>query len=302
VLSPAPGDPPDASTPTARRRAAVLGSPVAHSLSPALHRAAYTHLGLREWTYESHELVAGQLPDFLAGLDRSWAGLSLTMPLKEAALAAASSASRLAAELGNANTLTPTEGGWHADNTDVEGVRRALLGAGTPVPASAVLVGSGATARSAVAALDALGVRELTFVVRSELRAATAAQCRSRGLPARVVRYAECAPVLAGAGLVVSTVPAGAADPLAEALTTQPVDGSGRQPVVLDVVYAGWPTRLAVVCRDRGALVVSGLELLVHQAVEQVRLMTGASVAPEVLRAAGLAALSGPPAAGGAAR
>lgn len=279
--------------PGAQRRAAVLGSPIAHSLSPALHRAAYAHLGLTGWAYERHELVADQLPGFLAGLDASWAGLSLTMPLKEAALEVAAAASPLARELGNANTLLPGEDGWHADNTDVEGLRRALAGAGPPLDRHAVVVGSGATARSAVAALDALGVRAVTFVLRGRLREPTAAQCRARGLAVQVVPYAEAAPVLAGAALVVSTVPAGAADPLAVALATRPVEDRGAAPaVVLDVVYAGWPTPLARVFGERGAQVVSGLEMLVHQAVAQVRLMTGRQVPAEVLRQAGLAALS----------
>lgn len=279
------------------RRAAVLGSPIAHSLSPVLHRTAYSALGLTGWRYDAHEVDAADLAGFLAGLGPEWAGLLLTMPLKEAALDLAADVSPLAARVGAANTLVRRpDGGWSADNTDVEGVRRALTGARPgALPRTAVLIGSGATARSVVAALAGLGVTDLTFVVRERARTETLAQCRAHGIPTRVCTYADAAPVLAAAPLVVSTVPAGAANPLAQRLADTPgwAQAAGAAPaaLVLDVVYAGWPTAIAGAYERRGACVVGGLEMLVHQAVAQVRLMTGREPAVEPMRAAGLAAL-----------
>jgi len=162
-------------------RAAVLGSPIAHSLSPALHTAAYAALGLDGWAYTAHEVGEDQLAGFVAGLGPEWAGLSLTMPLKEAAFAVAQEVSPLAREVGAVNTLVRLpDGAWSADNTDVEGLARALQegGARDALVASghALVLGSGATARSAVAALAELGAARVTFAVRAAAR-----QCHSMG-------------------------------------------------------------------------------------------------------------------------
>ncbi|TDC50157.1 shikimate dehydrogenase, partial [Jiangella ureilytica] len=114
------------------RRCAVLGSPIAHSLSPVIHRAAYRRLGL-DWEYTAHEVDESSLARFVSGLGPEWRGLSLTMPLKRVALDVAATASDVARTVGAANTLVRRDdGGWDADNTDVPGVVATLRAAGAP--------------------------------------------------------------------------------------------------------------------------------------------------------------------------
>lgn len=241
-------------------RAAVLGSPVAHSLSPVLHTAAYAALGLDGWTYTAHECIESGLAAFVDGLDGGWAGLSLTMPLKRVALDVADETSPLAAAVGAANTLLVGDRRY-ADNTDVAGIVAAL----GPVAGRAVVLGAGGTARAALAALRELGVDTVDVLVRdvgrtAELRAAAERLGTAPGVHAAL---ADPARFVDGADVVVSTLPAGAADHVA-------CRGAGT---VLDAVYAPWPTRFAA--QATGARVVSGLEMLLHQAVAQVELMTG---------------------------
>ncbi|MDQ1483633.1 MAG: shikimate dehydrogenase, partial [Actinomycetota bacterium] len=156
--------------PATLRRAAVLGSPISHSLSPALHLAAYRALGLSHWSYAAHDVQAAALSGFVADLGSQWAGLSLTMPLKEAAFEVADEVSELAREVGAVNTLVrmgeSPDGGWRGDNTDVYGVSQALREAGCERVDSAVVLGSGATARAVVAALTSLGCAKVRFAVR----------------------------------------------------------------------------------------------------------------------------------------
>ena len=257
----------------------VIGSPIAHSLSPVLHEAGYRAAGLGDWSYESAEVTAGQVPSFLAGLPSDVRGLSVTMPCKEAALAAADEASALAREVGGANTLVRRSGRWFADNTDVAGVLRALLDAGCTAASSAVVLGSGTTARSVVAALAELGVTSVTFVVRERARPETVALARAHGMEVAVLREnaPETVRAVGLALLVVSTTPMRAADELAERLVAAPSlrIGPAAGPYLLDVVYADWPTRLARVMAERGARVISGIEMLVHQAGVQFELFTG---------------------------
>jgi shikimate dehydrogenase len=275
----------------AAHRAAVLGSPIAHSLSPALHTAAYAVLGLESWSYTAHEVTGDELAGFVAGLGPEWAGLSLTMPLKEAAFAVAREVSPMAREVGAVNTLVRLPGGgWSADNTDVHGMSRALqeAGAGDAVATSrhALVLGSGATARSAVASLAELGVERVTFAVRGSARAETVAQARDGGMSVQECGLDEVVSVLPQVSLVVSTLPGGAAP--AGVLDGAP-DLAGR--VLLDVVYAGWPTPLAQAFGKAGGRVVSGFEMLLHQAARQVELMTGHAAPVAAMRAAGLAAM-----------
>ena len=273
------------------RRAAVLGSPISHSLSPALHRAAYLALGLRGWTYGAHELREPDLPGFVAGLGPEWAGLSLTMPLKEAAFEIADKVSDLAREVGAINTLVRgPDGGWSGDNTDVYGVSQALREAGAVHGASALVLGSGATARSVAAALATLGCPKVTFAVRTRARPETLDQARCAGLEVGVMALDQVASRVGDTPLVISTLPANALS--ANALVAL-LPGGLRLPdhLLLDVVYAGWPSPLAEVFADAGARVVSGFEMLVHQAAGQVHLMTGLPAPVEQMRAAGLAAM-----------
>jgi shikimate dehydrogenase len=271
------------------RSAAVLGFPVAHSLSPVLHRAAYRALGL-DWTYTAIECRVEDLPRVLA--ERAdWAGFSCTMPLKRAALEIAAEVRVAAAEVGAANTLLPRPGGgWIADNTDVDGVAGALghrLGAtGAAGGVSVTLLGAGGTAQAAAVALARAGVTEAAVLVRDPARAeAVLATADRAGLTLHLGLLAPDAAAL-DADVVVSTLPPGAADPLA----TWPWR-SGQ--AVLDVVYEPWPTPLAAAVGASGAAVISGAVMLLHQAAAQVRLMTGAEAPVEEMAAALRAAAPG---------
>jgi shikimate dehydrogenase len=267
-------------------RAAVLGSPVAHSLSPVLHRAGYTAAGLEGWAYDAHEVDAAGLSPFVAGLDGSWRGLSLTMPLKEVALDLATTVSDVATRAGAANTLVRRDdGGWDATNTDVGGIVAALGPHLTGDPTRALVLGAGATARSAVLALAELGVTTLTVRARDTATAADLlAWALGHGI--RSGSVAGIGPWLTTRDdVVVSTVPAAAGDVVA---ATVPAAHPG---VLLDVVYAGWPTPVARAAGAAGMTVVPGLDMLVHQAAEQFRLFTGHEAPVEAMAQAGRAAL-----------
>ena len=217
-----------------------------------------------------------------------WAGLSLTMPLKRAVLPLLDYVDPLAADVGGANTLVFADGQRRGYNTDVAGMVAALAGAGVPAPRSAVILGAGATACSALAALRETGLRAATVAVRDETRAAALRAVAER-LGVRVeLRPLAAAGTLAGQDLLISTVPAGAADFYAE----RAWPGPQTPGVVFDVVYAPWPTALARAAEAAGATVISGFELLLHQAGVQFELMTGRRPAPlAAMRAAGQAEL-----------
>jgi shikimate dehydrogenase len=260
-----------------RHRAAVLGSPIAHSLSPALHRAAYRSLDLA-WTYDAFEVNEADLPDFLGRLDASWAGLSLTMPLKEAVIALLADVDPTALLLRSVNTVLPTSTGWRGTNTDVYGMTEALRCAGlTGTPHSAVVLGAGATARSAVAALARLGVSAVTICGRRPERASQVAALGAElGLTCSTRALDPDASVLA-ADLVVSTLPGEAASPWAGL-------AASSAGALLDSAYDPWPTPLAAAWQS--PVVASGRDMLLWQAVEQVRLMTGLDPSVDAMRAA----------------
>lgn len=280
-----------ADTPDARpaTRCGVLGSPISHSLSPVIHRAAYRRLGL-DWEYTAHEVGEGELPGFLAGLGPHWRGLSLTMPLKRVALDLASAASDVAVTVGAANTLVRRpDGGWDADNTDVPGVVATLREAGADVARPVCVWGGGATAASVLAALAFLESGPVHVHVRSQARAGAAlAVPAALGHPAEPAPWAVL-PACADTGVTVSTAPSGALDPLVPTLATGVGATAGR--VLFDVVYDPWPTPVAAAWQAAGGVVASGLDLLAHQAVGQLRLMTGSDVPVDVLRPAALAAI-----------
>lgn len=261
-------------------RAAVLGAPVAHSLSPALHRAAYSALGL-DWAYDAVECREGDLPEML---ERPWAGLSLTMPLKRAVLPLLDETSELARAVGGANTVVFEAGRRRGFNTDVYGIVAALAEAGIGPPGSAVVLGAGATACSALAALRDLGLPKAVVVARDPGRASEAVTAAGR-LGVGVTVRASSDP-LPDADLVISTLPAGAADAHAAAVAR----ATGA---FMDVVYAPWPTVAAGAVLSAGGRVADGYTMLLHQAVRQVALMTGREDVPvEVMRAAGLAEIA----------
>ncbi len=269
-------------------RAAVLGSPITHSLSPALHRAGYLAAGLSGWEYDAHEVQADALAAFVGGLGPDWRGLSLTMPLKEVAAEVATTVDAVAHRAGAANTLVRRDdGGWDATNTDVVGVVRALAPHLVGAPSRALVLGAGATARSAVLALAELGVTTLTVRARDTGRAADLlAWALDLGAGIRNGSVAGLGPwVTTRDDVVVSTLP-GSAGEVAAAMV--PAAHTG---ILLDVVYAGWPTPLARAAAGAGMTVVSGLDMLVHQAGEQFRLFTGHDAPLEAMAAAGRAAL-----------
>lgn len=256
------------------RRAAVLGRPIAHSLSPVLHGAAYRALGL-SWTFTAVDVGRGELGEFLASCGPEWAGFACTMPLKHEALSSASAVSPLAAAVGAANTLLrrPDEG-WSADNTDVAGIVAALRECGVR-PATATVLGAGGTAQAAVVALAELGLARCTVQVRDVSRAAgVRAAAQRAGIDVEVEALGD-----PPGELVISTLPPGAADPLA-------ARDWRAESAVLDVVYAPWPTPLAAAVEAAGGAVVAGALMLLHQAALQVQLMTGRAAPVEAMRAA----------------
>ena len=256
------------------RRAAVLGSPIAHSLSPLLHRTAYDVLGLSGWTYEAYDVDADALAGFLGGLDQAWAGLSLTMPLKAAVLPLLDRCSDLAQAVGGANTVLFSAEGRTGENTDVPGMVAALRERGVERVArgSGRVLGAGATAAAALAALQQLGEPAPRVLVRNPATVGRLQEAAARlGGGPEVTNWSDTES-LADARVVLATTPAGSTDELAARLP-QRVHG-----ILFDVVYHPWPTALARSWRDRGGQVLGGLDLLVHQAALQVPLMTGRAV------------------------
>ncbi len=276
--------------PSIVRRAAVLGSPIAHSLSPVLHRAAYRALGLDGWDYGRYEVDEAALPGFLdriAGDEVPWAGLSLTMPLKRAVLPLLDTVGAAAASVQAVNTVVlGTDGRRGGENTDIPGMVAALRERGVERVESAAVLGAGATASSALAALAQVCSGPVTVHVRGAARAAEMREWGERlGVEVRTAPWSAAAEAFA-APLVIATTPAGATDELAAAVPAAPG-------TLFDVLYEPWPTALAAAWSARGGAVVGGLDLLVHQAVLQVELMTGRSPAPlAAMRAAGEAALA----------
>lgn len=243
-------------------KAAVLGSPISHSKSPVLHQAAYGVLGLA-WSYERHEVHEHQLATFVRGHAGEFKGLSLTMPLKAEAFALAERKDAASYATSACNTLV-FDGELRGYNTDVRGFAEALRYARLPGFESVCILGTGATARSAAVAMLQDGVRELHVVGRRpEARAAFVDWFE--GVGGTVAAHAWDAPAL-DVELTISTSPAGATDD--RELPSTPG-------VLFDVVYAPWPTTYASRWIEAGGRVLSGLDLLVHQAAEQVLLMTG---------------------------
>ncbi|MFI9615517.1 shikimate dehydrogenase [Streptomyces sp. NPDC052023] len=273
---------------TEARRAAVLGSPIAHSLSPVLHRTAYRELGLTGWTYDRFEVDEEGLPGFMAQLGPEWAGLSLTMPLKRAVIPLLDEVSDTAASVEAVNTVVLTGDGRRVgDNTDIPGMVAALREHGIEQAGSAAILGAGATASSALAALARICTGEVVAYVRSAGRAAEMREWGERlEVEVRIADWADAAEALHHP-LVVATTPAGTTDALAAAVPERPA-------TLFDVLYDPWPTTLAARWSAYGGAVVSGLDLLVHQAVLQVEQVTGRAPAPlDAMRKAGEQALAG---------
>ncbi|SDJ10894.1 shikimate dehydrogenase [Actinokineospora alba] len=274
------------------RRAAVLGSPVDHSLSPVLHNAAYAALGLPDWTYDRIECDEARLPGLVASMGPEWAGLSVTMPGKLAALRFATTATPRAVAVGAANTLIHRpDGTWHADCTDIDGVTGALLAAGGYVRrpgATALVLGAGGTARAALAALVDLDVELATLIVRDPARAAAAVAGAARlGLQVAVQAWSttDFAALASSSAVVINTAPAAATAPLATELA--------KAPCLLDVIYHPWPTPVAEAVTAAGGRLATGLDMLLHQAFTQVEHFTGLTAPRTAMRDALHAATGG---------
>jgi shikimate dehydrogenase len=262
------------------RRFAVVGSPVDHSLSPVLHRTAYTALGIADAVYARHDVPAGRLATFLQeGPGRELSGLSVTMPGKPEAFALAAEADATSRALGISNTLLRREdGSWRAENHDVHGIVAALRDHGTSAPATGAVLGSGATALSAVAALVELGVDTVLLSARSPDKLAPLEEYAARhGVAVRRIPWERHHEVLAADAAVSALAIDGAA---AVAAQWRARSALPRPGVLLDVLYDPWPAPLAAVVSEAGGEVADGLEMLAHQADMQLRSMLGVAAAP----------------------
>lgn len=252
-------------------RAAVLGSPISHSLSPLLHNTAYEVLEL-QGHYEAVEVKSGELPNFLHKLEDSWTGFSLTMPLKEEVLTLASFVDPLSTRIASANTLIRGKDGWHASTTDVVGFQRALAAHGSENFEKVCIIGSGATARAAAAALDKRG-RSIIVLHRNPQRERAMVSCVAQG----ILSFLPWSTQLPQVDLTINTTPAGVADVLAN---DPNLTAKG---LYFEALYNPWPTALMRKWKTSGGVVVDGLDLLIHQAIVQVERMTGRQVEAESL-------------------
>ena len=268
--------------------AAVIGSPIEHSLSPVIHRAAWAQLGIDGWEYHRLEQDADSLPGFIGGLGADCVGLSVTMPCKQAVMPLLDVIDPLASAVGAVNTVVPSSGVLAGFNTDVTGiasaVRRACSMAGRSAPSSALVLGARATASSALAALGELGITSSTVAARRFGGPGSVVAAASRlGVTIEQVLWSDAEAVdraARSADLVISTLPAAAADPLAERLRVR----EGQ--ILLDVVYSPRDTALRRAFESAGGVVAEGTDMLVFQAGAQVQLMTGRSPDTGVMREA----------------
>ncbi len=269
------------------RRCAVIGSPIAHSLSPLLHRTAYTELGIADqFSYDAFDVTPETLGDFIAGLGPEWVGLSVTAPNKQALLSYGAP-DPIAEALRSGNTIIFGSGGAPnlIFNTDVTGLLAALTRVGVHSASTAVVIGNGATARSAFWALGKLGVRQAVVCARSTERAHASLDdvAAMAGIEFSVQPYGEPAELPATWGeradLLVSTVPVELSDDLAAGFVAQ-------TQTVFEVVYNNYPSAFDRAARAAGVTSLDGLDLLVSQAIDQIRLMTGRHADPAPLLAA----------------
>ena len=264
------------------RRFAVIGSPVEHSLSPVLHSAAYRALGIADARYERHEVMAGRLEDFLArGVGRQLQGLSVTMPGKPEAFALADEHDAVSRQLGVANTLLRREGGgWRAENHDVHGIAASLRDHGADSITAGAVLGSGATALSALAALLSLGARTVLLSARSPEKLAPLSELAAgAGAETLVIPWDRHHETLEADAVVSALAVAGARD-VAARWMARGEEHLPRPGVLLDVLYDPWPAPVAVIVQRAGGEVADGLEMLAHQADMQVRSMLRVPSAP----------------------
>ena len=268
------------------RWAAVIGSPIALSPSPVIHRAAWQQLGIDGWEYRRAEVTEESLPTFIGQLDESFRGLSVTMPCKQAVMPLLDAIDPLASAVGAVNTVVPSAGMLAGFNADVTGIasaiRRACSRSGVPVPSSALVLGARATASSALAALGELGITTTTVAARRFGGPGSVISAASRlGVSVEQVMWSDVSAVASAAAradVLISTLPAGVADPIASRLA--PREGQ----ILLDVIYSPRDTALRTTFEKAGGVVAEGTDMLVYQGAAQVQLMTGRSPDPAVMR------------------
>lgn len=248
---------------------AVLGSPIAHSKSPAIQRAAYSVLGL-PWSYEAVEMTGAGLAAFVEGLDESWRGLSLTMPLKREILPLLAWRHPLVDLVGGANTVLLGADGPRGFNTDVQGVVESFAGVGVSSLGYVHLLGAGATAASVLVAIARMGARRVLVSARTPEKAQPLVELGAQlGVDVAVRPWGIMDRSLIIPDAVISTVPGGEND----LVFAEPIRAGA---VLFDVAYDPWPSRLATDWDAAGGTIISGLDLLINQAVGQVRLfLTG---------------------------
>ncbi len=245
-------------------KAAVLGSPIAHSLSPRLHTAAYKFLNI-PGTYSSFDVPMGNLQDFLSDKTDSWSGFSLTMPLKEEALSCVDVVDPLVYRIKSGNTLVNDDGAWKLFSTDVIGFKNTWKLHNEDVPSSVVIIGAGATARAAAAAFDSASTR-IQVVHRNPEREMSMKDCLLES-PIDFLPWKFDDNFLE-ADLVINTTPKFALDDFSQALLSKPLG------IFFDVLYDPWPTEFAQTWGQLGGKVIGGLELLIAQGVEQIKFFT----------------------------
>ena len=254
---------------------AVLGTPIAHSKSPALHRAAYRVLGL-DWQYEAIKVAPAGLEDFIRSRGPEWRGLSLTMPLKRDVMPLLDCADPQAALTGGANTvLLQDDGGGlslRGFNTDVFGIVESFRNAGVVRLTTVRMLGAGATAASALVAVAQLGADRVLVSARSEIKLVALVEIgRQLGVDVQVARSDSVDSGIVP-DAVISTLPGGADHPYR-------FDASTRASSVLfDVAYDPWPSPIAASWLEADGRVIPGIEMLVNQALMQVRIFVGGGV------------------------
>ena len=265
-------------------RAFVIGQPIAHSLSPVLHNAAYQALGLGH-EFDKLEVAPDDLPDFINSIDEDVLGLAVTMPHKQRIMDLIDAIEPMAQAVGAVNTVVPSGKVLTGFNTDVYGIVQAIRESGEiPENARATILGARATASSALAALGQLNVYDVDVVARNFAGPDYISLAEMRlGVTTNHIPWRDASRALASmnnADIIVSTLPSGTADHWAT--DYEPKPGA----IVLDAAYDPWPSELARVAEAGGANVASGYKMLLHQACQQIELMTGHSAPVEAMRSA----------------
>ena len=253
--------------------AAVLGSPISHSLSPRLHMSAYKHLNI-SGKYGSFDVPAGSLGEFLSDKTKDWTGFSLTMPLKEEVLSVAEVIDPLVKRIQSGNTLIRQGNSWSLHSTDVLGFQNAWYKENSSKPKTVLIVGSGATARAAAAAFDDAKTSISVLHRNSEREASMHGSVNTATMKFLPWQFTNG---FYESDLVINTTPKAVLDSFAHELSHKP-NGT-----FFDVIYNPWPTQFASAWTNAGSPVISGLDLLIAQGIEQIRLFTGIDIDREEL-------------------